>query len=186
VKDSIYPACVEDVADAVHWLFKNSDTYTYDTSRVALVGGSAGAHLVMMTAYGWENPRTSVKHSKHRIKAVVDIYGPVDMTTPYAQTQPLVTGFIGHSYKERPDLYQEASPVKYLDATDPPTLILQGTSDNLLPPAQSDTLKVRLDRLGVPCEYYRFPLWPHAMDMVQRVNDYAQLKMDVFFEKYLK
>jgi dipeptidyl aminopeptidase/acylaminoacyl peptidase len=117
---------------------------------------------------------------------VVDIYGPVDMTTPYAQTQPLVTGFIGHSYKERPDLYQEASPVKYLDATDPPTLILQGTSDNLLPPAQSDTLKVRLDRLGVPCEYYRFPLWPHAMDMVQRVNDYAQLKMDVFFEKYLK
>jgi acetyl esterase/lipase len=186
VKDSIYPAAVEDVMDAVDFIFRNGDTYGYDTTRIALIGGSAGAHLVMMAAYGWENPRTSEKTPKHRVKAVVDIYGPVDMTTPYAQMQPLVTGFIGHPYKETPKVYWEASPAKYLSATNPPTLILQGTSDNLLPPSQSDTLKVRLDRIGVPCEYYRFLLWPHAMDMVKRVNDYAQLKMDGFFEEYLK
>lgn len=185
-KDSIYPAAVEDVMDAVDWLFKNGDKYSYDTTRVALIGGSAGAHLALLAAYGWENPHASEKTPKHRVKAVVDIYGPVDMTTPYAQTQYMVTDFIGHPYTEKPELYREASPAKYLSATNPPTLILQGTSDNLLPPSQSDTLKARLDRIGVPCEYYRFPFWPHAMDMVQRVNDYAQLKMDHFFEEYLK
>ena len=179
-KDSIYPAAVEDVLDAVDFLYQNANTYGYDTSRVALVGGSAGAHLAMLAGYGWENPQ------RHKVKAVVDIYGPVDLTTPYGQTQFMVTDFIGHSYSEKPELYWEASPARYLKEDLPPTLILQGTSDNLLPPSQSDTLHVRLNRLGVPNVYHRLPLWPHAMDIAVRPNVYMQQKMDVFFETYLK
>ena len=185
-KDSIYPAAIEDVKDVVDFIFKNGDTYGYDTARIALIGGSAGAHLAMLAGYGWENPRIKSDILKHRVKAVVDIYGPVDMTTPYAQTQFMVTDFIGHPYSEKPELYWEASPAKYLNATNPPTLILQGTSDNLLPPSQSDTLKVRLDRIGVPCEYFRLPFWPHAMDMAVRPNVYMQKKMDAFFKEYLR
>ncbi len=179
-KDSIYPAAVEDVLDAVDFLYQNANTYGYDTSRVALVGGSAGAHLAMLAGYGWENPQ------RHKVKAVVDIYGPVDLTTPYGQTQFMVTDFIGHSYSEKPELYWEASPARYLKEDLPPTLILQGTSDNLLPPSQSDTLHVRLNRLGVSNVYHRLPLWPHAMDIAVRPNVYMQQKMDAFFETYLK
>jgi len=179
-KDSIYPAAVEDVLDAVDFLYQNANTYGYDTSRVALVGGSAGAHLAMLAGYGWENPQ------RHKVKAVVDIYGPVDLTTPYGQTQFMVTDFIGHSYSEKTELYWEASPARYLKEDLPPTLILQGTSDNLLPPSQSDTLHVRLNRLGVPNVYHRLPLWPHAMDIAVRPNVYMQQKMDAFFETYLK
>jgi len=179
-KDSIYPAAVEDVLDAVDFLYQNANTYGYDTSRVALVGGSAGAHLAMLAGYGWENPQ------RHKVKAVVDIYGPVDLTTPYGQTQFMVTDFIGHSYSEKLELYWEASPARYLKEDLPPTLILQGTSDNLLPPSQSDTLHVRLNRLGVPNVYHRLPLWPHAMDIAVRPNVYMQQKMDAFFETYLK
>ncbi len=185
-KDSIYPAAVEDVMDAVDFIFKNGDTYGYDTTRIALVGGSAGAHLSLMAAYQWENPRASENRPKHRVKAVVDIYGPVDMTTPYAQTQYMVTDFIGHPYTEKPELYWEASPAKYLNKDLPPTLILQGTSDNLLPPSQSDTLHARLERLGVPNVYHRLPLWPHAMDMAVRPNVYMQKKMDEFFDEYVR
>ena len=179
-KDSIYPAAIEDVLDAVDFLYQNANTYGYDTSRVALVGGSAGAHLAMLAGYGWENPQ------RHKVKAVVDIYGPVDLTTPYGQTQFMVTDFIGHSYSEKPELYWEASPARYLKEDLPPTLILQGTSDNLLPPSQSDTLHVRLNRLGVSNVYHRLPLWPHAMDIAVRPNVYMQQKMDAFFETYLK
>lgn len=178
-KDSIYPAAIEDVLDAVDFLYQNGEQYGYDTSRVALIGGSAGAHLAMLAGYGWENPQ------RHKVKAVVDIYGPVDLTTPYGQTQFMVTDFIGHSYHEKPELYWEASPAKYLKDDLPPTLILQGTSDNLLPPSQSDTLHVRLNRLGVPNVYHRLPLWPHAMDIAVRPNVYMQQKMDAFFEEYL-
>jgi acetyl esterase/lipase len=189
-KDSIYPACVYDVSDAMHFLFSNAAKYGYDPDRVAMIGGSAGGHLVLMTTYNLKEPSIPLDSvylttRPHKVKAVVDIYGPVDLTTPYAQTQGLVTGFIGHPYSEKPELYWEASPAKYLREDLPPTLIFQGTSDNLLPQSQSDTLKVRLDRLGVPCEYYKLPLWPHAMDIAERPNKYMQKKMDAFFEKYL-
>jgi acetyl esterase/lipase len=184
-----YPACVEDISDAVQWFYANSEKYGYDPDRIALIGGSAGAHLSMLAGYGWQNVNylsdSIIKSGTHKIKAIVDIYGPADLTTAYAQTQPLVTGFIAHSYEERPDLYSEASPVSYLDKDDPPTLILHGTSDELVPISQSDTLKARLDRLGVPCVYYKFPLWPHTMDIIERVNLFCQLKMEEFFKKYL-
>jgi len=184
-----YPACAEDIRDAVQWFFQNGEKYGYNPDKIALIGGSAGGHLSLLGAYGWHpfaEKQDSVVASPHKIKAVVDIYGPYDLTTPYSQTQRLVTRFIGHSYKERPDLYREASPMSFLDKTDPPTLILHGTADNLVPISQSDSLKARLDRLGIPNVYCRVPGWPHTMDLAQRVNDYSRKQMSDFFEQYLK
>ena len=190
LNDSPYPACVEDITDAVKWFFRNGETYGYDPDRIALIGGSAGAHLAMLAAYGWGNSDNSAdsitsKGVDHKIKAIVDIYGPYDLTTDYARSQPLVTSFIAHSYEETPELYREASPKQYIDKNDPPTLIFQGTSDNLVPVSQSDNLKAHLDSLGVPCVYYRLPFWPHAMDVALRVNEYCQLKMEDFFKQNL-
>jgi len=191
LKDSPYPGCVEDINDAVQWFFQNDEKYGYDPDRIALIGGSAGAHLALLGAYGWESSQVlsdSIQNEKlnHKIKAVVDIYGPVDLTTDYASTQSLVTSFMVRPYSEIPELYKEGSPLEYADSDAPPTMILHGTSDNLVPIIQSDRLKMKLDSLGVPCVYYRVPLWPHAMDVAQRVNDYSQLKMSEFFEEYLK
>jgi acetyl esterase/lipase len=192
VKDSIniYPACAEDISDAVKWFFQNGEKYGYDPDRIALIGGSAGGHLSLLGAYGWrqstkEKP-DSIPEIQHKIKAVVDIYGPYDLTTPYSRTHRLVTRLIGHSYEEKPELYLEASPMQYLDQSDPPTMILHGTADNLVPISQSDSLKVHLDKLGIPNVYCRVPGWPHTMDLAQRVNDYSRKQMSDFFEKHLK
>lgn len=188
--DAPYPACIEDVSDAVRWLVRNSENYGFDPHRIALVGGSAGAHLAMLAAYGWDdspeqNDTAYVAGTRHLIKALVNIYGPSDLTTEYARTHPLVTDFIAHSFEDGPGLFREASPVYYLDRNDPPTLIFHGTSDRLVPVSQSDDLKSRLDSLGVPVVYHRLPLWPHTMDIVKRVNEFCQIKMNKFFEEFL-
>ncbi len=190
LRDSIYPAAVADVTDAVDWLYESGETYNYNPDRIALVGGSAGGHLAMLAGYGWKGTSrdsivTEGLPAKRKIKALVNIYGPADLTTEYARKQRLVNAFLGHSYDASPELYVEASPVHYLKPGLPPTMILHGTSDNLVPVSQSDTLKSRLDRLGVPCEYCRVPLWPHTMDMALRVNRYTQKRMEEFFILYL-
>jgi acetyl esterase/lipase len=190
LEDGPYPACIEDIRDAVRWLFSNGEKYGYNPDRIALIGGSAGAHLALLAGYGWEktgeaNDSANRSMFNHKIKAVVDLYGPVNLTTEYARNHPLVTALIARPYKESPELYAEASPSNYLDKNDPPTLIFHGTSDRLVPVTQSDNLKAALDSLGVSCIYYRLPLWPHTMDMVKRVNDFCQLKMDEFFKRYL-
>jgi acetyl esterase/lipase len=191
VKDSVYPACAEDITDAVQWLFKNGDKYGYDPDRIALIGGSAGGHLALLAAYGWRKPGANddtmiVPVSAHKIKAVVDLYGPADFTTEFAKNNATVINFLGHTYKEKPELFTEVSPVHYLDKDDPPTMILHGTSDKTVPVSQSDELKKKLDSLAIPNVYIRLPLWPHTMDLDQRVNDYCQLKMSQFFEQYVK
>ena len=191
LKDGPYPACAIDITDAVKWVMANGEKYGYDPKRVALIGGSAGGHLALLAAYQWKS-KNALKDSfrlaqEHPgIKAVVDIYGPVDLTTDYARNHPLVTNFLAHSFSESPELFSEASPIQYTDKSDPATLILHGTSDNLVPISQSILLKARLDSLGVPCVYRPVPGWPHAMDVDKRVNDYCQKEISSFLEKYLK
>ena len=191
LQDGPYPACVEDIQDAVQWFYQNGEKYGYDPDRIALIGGSAGGYLSMLAAYEWKNPGTipdsaSVSPFRHRIKAVVNSYGPSDLTTEFSRTNSTVTDFLAHSYAEAPALFREASPIQYLDKNDPPTMILHGTSDQIVPISQSDELKARLDSLGVPNVYYKVPLWPHTMEIIQRVNVYSEQKMSDFFEQYLK
>jgi acetyl esterase/lipase len=186
-----YPQCVEDISDVVNWFYNHGEEYGYDPDRIALAGGSAGAHLAMMAGYGWKEKTRGTEASdtvasKHHIKAIVNIFGPVDMTTEFARNHPTAISFIGKSYAEAPELYKEASPLQYVDKNSPPTMTIQGTSDELVPNSQADQLKQKLDSLGVPCVDYRFPLWPHAMIVVQRVYDYSLPKMNAFFDQYLK
>lgn len=182
-----YPNCVEDVSDAVTWLYDHGRAYGYDAEQIAIVGASAGAHLAMMVAYGWEHKRMNRKpaDTNHRIKAVVDIFGPVDLTTDYAKRSAGVAWLIGKPYTDAPDLYAEASPIQYADATSPPTMIIHGTSDELVPNSQADQLRQRLDSAGVTCVDYRYPLWPHAMILVQRVYNHCEPRMIDFIGQYL-
>lgn len=193
VKDAPYPACVEDVTDAVQFLFEHGEQYRYDPDKIVLIGGSAGAHLAMLAAYGWKSSATkpattdTLNHmpARHKIKAVAELYGPVDFTTEYARNQSMVTRLIAHSYEETPQLYAEASPLSWVSKEAPPTLILHGTSDNLVPIGQAEQLKYKLDSLGVPSVYLPLPGWPHTTDLVKRVSDYFKVAMGDFFEKYV-
>ncbi len=45
----MYPAHNEDVADAVKWVFNNISKYGGNSNKIALLGHSAGAHLVALT-----------------------------------------------------------------------------------------------------------------------------------------
>ncbi len=191
VKEAPYPACVNDIMDAVHFIFQNGEKYNYDPDRICLIGGSAGSHLAMLAAYGWKkqpSPSDTIRQvvEKHKIKAVVEIYGPTDFTTEYARNHHTITSFIAHSYQEAPQLYVEASPITYVTKESPTTLILHGTRDMLVPISQAELLKHKLDSLGVVNVYCPVPGWPHTMDIVQRVNNYTKKVMGDFFEKNVK
>jgi alpha-L-fucosidase 2 len=61
---------VDDVESAIKWVRANAATYRVDTSKIALIGESAGGLLVNY-AGTHETPET-------RVAAVVDFYGPSD------------------------------------------------------------------------------------------------------------
>ena len=186
---ALFPAAVEDAKCAVRWLRHHAGKYHVDPNHIAVAGGSAGGHLSMMVGYstdvsnlegsGGNNDQSS------RVQAVVNLYGPVDLTTPYARSHNLITNFIGKSYDEVPDVYRNASPLTYVSSDDPPTLTFHGTLDDLVPISQADALDAKLKEQGVPSVYERLEGWPHTMDAAQVVNDYCFRRMLAFFDRHL-
>lgn len=189
-QEATFPGCVEDVKCAVRWMRENAAQLNVDPERIVAIGGSAGGYLSMMVGYTPDMPELegSGGHAgvSSRVAAVVDFYGPTDLTTPFAQAANEVREFMPKKYDEDPALYRLASPLFQLDRSDPPTLILHGTIDTIVPVEQSDRLAERIQELGIPYYYARLDGWPHTMDAARPVNEYAVQLIEKFLTETLK
>jgi dipeptidyl aminopeptidase/acylaminoacyl peptidase len=122
-----------------------------------------------------------------QVQAVVDLYGPADLTTPFAVAHDQVKKFMGgREIDEALEDYRMASPIQHVSRDDPPTLVLHGTIDQIVSVKQSDALVEKLKQCGVPHRYGRIEGWPHAMDVAKDVNDWCQSQMVHFFDEYLQ
>jgi acetyl esterase/lipase len=189
-KVALFPAAVEDAKCAVRWMRKHAKQWHVDPQRIAIAGGSAGGHLSMMVGYS-SDVKDFDGHGGHdgvssRVQAVVNLYGPVDLTTPYARSHDLVSGYLGKPFDKAPELYKAASPLTYVSRDDPPTLTFHGTLDSLVPVTQADTLVKRLKELNIRAPYERLDGWPHGMDAAQVVNDFCFRRMLAFFDEQLQ
>ncbi len=187
VKQAIFPAAVQDVNCGVKWLKNHAEEYGINPNKVVLVGGSAGAHLAMMIGYAGKEPvfNQDCPDGDNTVNVLIDLYGPVDLTTPYAISTYQVQDFLNTTYDKDPGIFSLASPKTFINPDNPPTLIFQGTIDSLVPVSQSDSLDIWLQRAGVPHEYHRLKGWPHTMDLAVEVNEYCQFYIDRFLDKYL-
>lgn len=181
-----FPGCVSDSKCAVRWLRANAERLGINPDQIAAAGGSGGAYLAMMLGYSSDvatfegsggNPGTS-----SAVQAVIDLYGPTDLTAPVAQTHEGVVGLMGAPYAEIPDRYRDASPLHHLDASDPPTFIIQGTLDSIVPSEQSDLLAEKLQALKKDYWYDCYPGWPHTMDVALPVTARVQPTIRAFLE----
>jgi acetyl esterase/lipase len=181
-----FPAQLLDVNDAIKFLKRNAADYHIDASKIILVGGSAGGHLVLLSAYSNLDDfnKNGADGITAEVQAIVDIYGPTDITIEGLRDLKSLEKLMGKSYDEAVATYKECSPINYVSKNAPPTLIFHGTIDSLVPVAQSDVLNDTLTSLGVPVYYHRIDGWPHAMDVSVEVNDYLKYYMEVFFKKY--
>jgi acetyl esterase/lipase len=184
-----FPACVQDVKCAVRWFRENAARLNVDPNRIVAIGGSAGGHLSMMLGYSSDVPELE-GDSGHAgvssaVAAVVDLYGPVDLTTPDAVDNSTVTRFFKESYAVNPDAYRLASPLTHLDPKDPPTLIMHGTIDQVCTVLQGDLLAEKLQELKMPYWYDRLDGFPHTMDLILSVNERTQWMIQRFLETHL-
>jgi acetyl esterase/lipase len=129
------PEAVEDVRRAIRHLRQNAQSYGIDASRIGVFGGSAGGHLALMLGLAPDagNPaaQDSVLRESDAVAAVVAYYPPVDlrgMTGPSERFPAL----------EFPVEQAEGiSPIVHVSSDDPPTLLVHGDADRLVPVSNS-------------------------------------------------
>ncbi len=150
-----WPAQLEDAKCAIRYVRANADALHVDPSRIAVMGASAGGHLASMvgltgtTALFVAGSHPDVSSA---VAAVVDEYGPTDLTSPDlvdAKALPLlVKETFGEMVGRRSPTLVAASPLTYVHPGAPPFLVVHGVKDAIVPVSQSEMLVDSLRAVG--------------------------------------
>ncbi len=164
---AIFPAQMQDCNRAISFLFDNADTYGFDKNRFAVMGFSAGGHLASLVGLSKNNNIETFflpgSTKAFNFKCVVDFYGPAELILfpGNSDEKSPESQLIGATPLSRPDLAKAASPVTYVDKSDPPFLIIHGEKDDLVSPKQSQLLSAWLTVAGVQNELIIVKDAPH-------------------------
>lgn len=172
---AVFPAQIQDCQAAIRWLRANSKKYNIDPDHIGVWGASAGGHLVaLLGTAGGKKAFPMVggnEDQSDRVQAVCDWFGPADFNTVMSQAAADKTKNVFH-FNTPGDPYSRligaelgvdhekcdaVSPVHYVSKDNPPFLIMHGTTDALVPFAQSVELADDLKKAGVDVTLQRLP-----------------------------
>jgi acetyl esterase/lipase len=171
------PEAVEDMNTAVRYIRAHAADFGVDPNRLGITGGSAGGHLSLMigTAGTEGNPNADTPEAKasSRVQAVACFFPPTDFLnygTPgfewlnqgpkdafrapfdFEQWNPDRKYFESVDEPTRRAIARQVSPAYHVSKDDPPTLLIHGDKDFLVPLQQSELIIEKFKTEGVPCE----------------------------------
>lgn len=163
-----YPAAVEDIEAAIRWVKAHASEFKVDPQRLALVGESAGGHLVASVAVRANTDAT-------RVAAVVPIYAPVDLVADTERRGGLSASLKALFGREQADeeatrILREASPINYVRAGLPPFLLAHGTADMSVLYSQSTQMQSKLRAAGVSVELITVDGGVHGMSRWEEID----------------
>jgi len=180
------PAAIEDVRSVLIYLVKNAKELNLDPDKIVVMGGSAGGHLAMMGAYLGNN--TMFDKDKNVLKnlkvaAVVDKYGIADMVDFSLGSKPYKSAvrWIGDKINDR-KFIKSVSPLYLVNKNTPPTFIVHGNADPIVPYTQSVTLKNELDKYSIKNEFITVEGGEHGKFSKEKQTDISKATIDFLKE----
>ncbi len=177
-----WPAQIHDVKAALRYLRANADRLGTDPNKIAVSGNSAGGHLSLMVG---ATPNVEVFEGKGghtgvgtECAAVVAIYPPTLLRV--GEVGDAIAALLGP--KASRDAEDAASPITYVHRNFPPTLLIHGNADDIVPIEASFSMYRALADAGAPVELHTYDGAPHAFDTVpelgRQVTDIIALFLD--------
>ena len=185
---------IGDVKRAIAWMKANASRYGVDPEKIVLGGGSAGGHLALLAAYTPGHPELTpddLNGADPSVCGAVSFYGHTDLPEYYqyldlqkitADLPPISIGpettyqakrdfgrmdiLLGGHLQDAPDAYLLASPITHVHHGTPPTLLIQGEKDFMVPADQTRALYTKLIESGVLAIYVVIPWTNHAFDLL--------------------
>ncbi len=153
-----FPACADDVETAIRWVKAHAQDYRIDPKRIALIGESAGGHLVSLVG------ARAATGGETRVAAVVPFYAPHDLLFQQARPAQLAAVFgLKEMNAAAEKFLRDASATSYVRSDLPPFLLLHGNQDALVPLEQSVRFQKMLRAAGATCDLIVVEGGPHGM-----------------------
>jgi len=167
-----YPAAIEDVQRAIRFIRAHAAEYAIDGGHLGGLGGSSGGNLIglaaLRAAAGMPDDADAVSREPATLQAIVLRAAVTDLRTmPTAQGANFVVSYMESPPGDAPAvkaLYEAASPVTQVGAGAPPTLLIHGDADALVPYAQSTAMEAALRAAGVAVKLVTVPGGEHGAD----------------------
>lgn len=173
---NLYPTQENDIKQAVEFINNKREEY-HISDKFILLGASAGSNLALLQAYKQPTPK---------IKAVIDFFGPSDMSALYQSANDNIRTamevFMNGTPSSNATNYTNASPVNFVTAQSPPTLILYGGRDRMIPASQHSALQQKLEQMGVANKIIVYPSYGHGWYGERLTDSFDQIGL--FLEKY--
>jgi len=155
------PEAVADVRRAVRFVRYHAKEWGIDPDRIGVHGGSAGGHLSLMIGLGSDAPDPGAEEpfmrESNRVASVVAYYPPVDLRTwargPIAVQPGQRFPALNFEREKAPGI----SPILYVTADDPPTLLIHGDKDTTVPINHSERLIQALKDTGITSDFITIP-----------------------------
>ncbi len=177
-----FPACVEDVESAIRWVRSHAAEYRVDPARIALVGESAGGHLVSLAGVR--------AGADTRVAAVVPFYAPHDLESRVRQSAsvPVWLGALfglTETNEATWKVLRDASPLHHVRPGLPPYLLVHGTKDDKVPFDQSLRFQETMKAAGNRCDLIVVEGGAHGMGGWEKIDPGYREKMTAWLRNVL-
>jgi acetyl esterase/lipase len=194
------PEIIQDMNRSVRFIRHHAKDYGIDPNRIGITGGSAGGHLSLMLATaggkGDQAAKDPIDRESSRIQAVACFFPPTDFLNWGKPGKELLHA-VDHEPRYRPSFdYRERdpktnlweritdtaklrqithdiSPIYSVTPETPPTFIIHGDKDAVVPLQQSEIFVAKLKEAGVEAKLVVKPGAGHGWPDL--IKDVAQL-----------
>jgi len=160
--------CVKDAKSAMRWVRKHAECLGIDPNRIAAGGGSAGGHLAAATA-------TLTSFDEDKDKSISCVPNALVLFNPVFDNGP-----DGYGYERVKERYKEFSPIENVKKGLPPTLVMLGTKDKLLPVKSAKRFKSLAEKIGSRCDLNLYEDQEHAFFNRDKNEEESEIEISPF------
>jgi acetyl esterase/lipase len=175
---------IGDIKHAIAWMKANASRYGVDPEKIVLGGSSVGSHLALLAGYTPGHPELTpeeLQSADLSVSGIISYYGPSDLLASYDQWMKQAESanrpeeyryagrldiLLGGHPQDIPERYQLANPTTHVGPGSPPTLLMQGDKDLLVPVETTHALHAKLVESGVPAIKIIYPWTEHMFDLI--------------------
>ena len=166
-----HPAPLLDAQRSIRTVRTNAEQWRVDPKRIGVMGFSAGGHLASTTGThfdpGDEDANDPIDRQSSRPDFMVLVYPVISFTEPFTHVGSRVN-LLGKDADA--ELIEKFSSEKQVTPKTPPTFLVHGTNDHVVPVENSIAMYAALRKANVPAEMHIYTDGPHGFGVGNRLG----------------